>query len=420
MKIQQQLLTVAERIGAYTIDNDEVRLQKTLLVSASLMFVVAGLLWGSVYFAFGESLAGAVPISFSALSLLNILTLNLTHSYPLFRFNQLSLILILPFFLQITLGGFVDSSAVILWSLICPLGSLLFGKRREAIGWFLAFLILLIIAGGIQPGLQLTNSLPDTLVLTLFVANIGTVSTITFVLLNYFVAQKEKFLGLLLIEQEKSEKLLLNVLPSEIATALKDSDETIAEAYDSVSILFTDIVGFTTLSNKLSPVEMVGILNELFSEFDSLVTHYDLEKIRTIGDSYMVVAGAPRRRSDHAQVLSRLALDIRSYVDEFHRTDERFNFRIGLGSGPVVAGVIGRQKFHFDVWGDAVNMASRMESTGLPGKIQITADTWELIKDEFICEPRGKVPVKGKGEMEVWFLKGAREENKVYKGDTTL
>lgn len=401
-------MAVIRRIGAEAADSEDTRLQKTLLIGASLMLIMMGLLWGSIYIAFDEPLAGTVPITYAVASSLSILLFGLTHRYRLFQFSQLLLILVLPFLLHLALGGFVNSSAAILWSLICPFGALLFGQRQRAPWWFLAFLGLVIISGVIQPDAHPTNNLPPWLVIIFFIANIGTVSAVAFILLHYFIGQESRFLELLRLEQEKSENLLQNVLPKEIAAILKDKNETIAEHYDSVSILFADIVGFTTLSNEMSPTEMVDLLNEVFSRFDALVTKYNLEKIRTIGDNYMVVSGAPRLRPDHALALARLALEMRAYVKEYQRNGKRLSFRIGIGSGPVIGGVIGRQKFHYDVWGDAVNMASRMESQGVPGKIQITQDTYKLLKDTCICLPRGKISVKGKGEMETWFLEGIK------------
>jgi guanylate cyclase len=169
------------------------------------------------------------------------------------------------------------------------------------------------------------------------------------------------------------------------------------------------MVNFTPLSASMAPVEMVNLLNEVFSYFDSLVEKYDVEKIRTIGDSYMVAAGVPRVRLDHAQALARMALDIQAYIhNDPTCVEHKLDFRIGINSGPLIAGVIGRKKFIYDLWGDAVNTASRMESHSTPGKIQITRETYERIKDEFVCEPRGKIQVKGKGEMETWFLVGVK------------
>jgi guanylate cyclase len=204
--------------------------------------------------------------------------------------------------------------------------------------------------------------------------------------------------------------LLLNVLPKEVATILKNESRTIADNYADASVMFADMVGFTPLSAKLAPVEMVELLNEVFSFFDSLLDKYEVEKIRTIGDSYMVASGVPRRRPDHAQALARMAIEMRDHI-AMHTfgNGQRVSFRIGINSGSMIAGVIGSRKFVYDVWGDAVNIASRMESHGMSGTIQITRATYELIKDDFVCEPRGTVNVKGKGEMEVWLVKSERE-----------
>jgi guanylate cyclase len=169
------------------------------------------------------------------------------------------------------------------------------------------------------------------------------------------------------------------------------------------------MVDFTPMSTEKSPTAMVDLLNEIFTHFDGLVEQYDLEKIKTVGDCYMVAAGAPRPRIDHAQIIVKLALDMLEYVSsrDFHAS-RPVNFRIGINTGPVLAGVIGRKKFIYDLWGDTVNTASRMESHGQCGTIQITRETYEAIKDEFVCEPRGTVNVKGKGEMEVWLVLSAK------------
>jgi len=212
-------------------------------------------------------------------------------------------------------------------------------------------------------------------------------------------------MGLLRLEQEKSENLLLNILPKEIAAILKNENRVIADHYPGASVLFADMVNFTPMSAEMSPTAMVELLNEIFSHFDSLVEKYDLEKIRTIGDSYMVAAGVPRPRLDHAQALAHLALDMCAFIkSRTFKASRPVDFRIGINSGPVIAGVIGRKKFVYDVWGDAVNLASRMESHGAGGAIQITEATYQLIKDEFKCEPRGTIAVKGKGEMNVWYI----------------
>jgi len=258
--------------------------------------------------------------------------------------------------------------------------------------------------------LRPNNHLPGPIVTAFFVMNLAAVSGIVLFTLIYFIGKKNETLGLLRSEQEKTESLLLNILPREIAAILKNDNRTIADHFGGARILFADLVGFTPLTAQMAPVEMVNLLSEIFSYFDSLVEKYDLEKIRTIGDNYMVAAGVPRPRPDHAQALARMALDMIEYLRLFPLRDgRRIEFRIGINSGPVVGGVIGRKKFVYDLWGDAVNIASRMESQGVAGRIQVTQATYELIREQLICEPRGAVVLKGRGEMNTWFLTGSKE-----------
>jgi adenylate cyclase len=409
-KLIQQILPWVARIGVDSSDSDEVRLQKSLLVLGSLMFIAAGTLWGILYFLFGHFIAGSIPLSYAIVSSLSVIVFHLTRRYRFFLFSQLLLILFLPFLLLIALGGFVKSSAVILWSLLAPLGALLFDEPRYALRWLVAYLGLAVVSGFLETRPLSTSSLSPTVVTIFFILNIGTVSAIAITLLAYFVSEKNRLFILLRNEQGKSENLLLNVLPKEVATILKNESRTIADNYADATVMFADMVGFTPLSAKLAPVEMVELLNEVFSFFDSLLDKYEVEKIRTIGDSYMVASGVPRRRPDHAQALVRMAIEMRNHIATHNfGKSQRVSFRIGINSGSMIAGVIGSRKFVYDVWGDAVNVASRMESHGVSGTIQITRATYELIKDEFVCEPRGTVNVKGKGEMEVWLVKSERE-----------
>ncbi|BDA77992.1 hypothetical protein LPTSP3_g09220 [Leptospira kobayashii] len=209
------------------------------------------------------------------------------------------------------------------------------------------------------------------------------------------------------IEQERAEKLLLNVLPEPIAKQLKDNPEIIAHSFPEVSVLFADIVDFTRLAHKYKAEVIVGILNKIFSAFDELVDKYKLEKIKTIGDAYMVVGGLPDPLLGHAEAIANFAIDIRDKMSKFRlKSGETLSMRIGINTGPVVAGVIGTKKFIYDIWGDAVNLASRMESHGVPGTIQITEETANRLGKKFIIEKRGKIKVKGKGEVAAYFLKG--------------
>ena len=206
-------------------------------------------------------------------------------------------------------------------------------------------------------------------------------------------------------ERARADRLLENILPTAIATQLKTSDSTIAERFDAVTILFADIVGFTTFARSRQPTEVVDLLNALFSRFDDLVAESGLEKIKTLGDGYMVAGGVPTPRPDHAAAVAGLALGMMKATESFaHEFDVDWSIRIGLHSGPVVAGVIGKRKFAYDLWGDTVNVSSRLESTSEPGRIQLADETARLLGDEFSLEPRGKITLKNRGDVRTYFL----------------
>ena len=400
----QRALPLVARIGADPHDDDDIRLQKSLLVICAFPFMLAGVAWGLIYVFANEPLAGAIPLSYSAFSLFSIIYFGWTRQYDFFRFSQLLLILLLPFLLMMALGGFINGSAVILWALICPLGAMLFDEPRHAPRWFLAFLSLVVLSGFLQPYMPSANSLSPVLVNFFFVINFIGVGSLAFMMVFYFVGQKNMF-------QQKSEALLLNILPKDIAARLKRGEHPIADNYESVSIMVVDLVDFTPLSATCDPKAMIEFLGRMFSTFDQLVEKYAVEKIETVGDSYMVAAGLPIPRPNHAAVVTHLALDIRAYFERgVFLEGKPLNFRIGINSGPITAGVIERKKISYNVWGDTVNTASRMQSHGVPGQIQVSEITYQLIKDEFVCEPRGVVNIKGKGDMEVWLVVSAREE----------
>jgi adenylate cyclase len=216
-------------------------------------------------------------------------------------------------------------------------------------------------------------------------------------------------------EYDRSERLLANILPVEIAERLKDPSRTvIADKYDDASILFADIAGYTKRASDTPPAELVRFLDRLYTDLDALVDQHGLEKVKTSGDSYMVVSGVPQPRADHVEALACLALDMADAVSDLRDPQGRaVPLRIGLASGPVVAGVVGARKFFYDVWGDAVNVASRMETTDIEGRIQVPQSVYERIKDAFLLEERGAVEVKGKGLMNTWYLVGRRDDEAV-------
>jgi class 3 adenylate cyclase len=211
-------------------------------------------------------------------------------------------------------------------------------------------------------------------------------------------------------EKHKSERLLLNILPALVAQRLKDDTSIIADSFPEATVLFADIAGFTKFSQGIRPEELVNLLDDIFTRFDRLAEAHGVEKIKTIGDAYMVVAGVPEPRQDHAEAIADMALEMMRAMAEFNR-DRKLDLaiRIGIQSGPVIAGVIGRKRFIYDLWGDTVNTAARMESHSEPGYIQVTDDTRKLLSKRFDLEPRGVLTVKDKGVMKTWFLRGRRE-----------
>ena len=331
----QRLAARASRIGIDPTDSSEIALQKRLVVSLSLIIAPLAVLWSAIYFAAGVPLAAAIPGSYSIIATVNTVIFALTRNLGFYRFTQLLMILILPWLLMMSLGGFKESSVVIIWAALCPLAALLLGDLRQTLLWILAFIVLLIVSAILQPYLPSVD-LPELFVTWFFALNVGSVIAIAFVILYYFVGQRNFF-------QERSEMLLLNILPKEISEALKAELRTIAAHYDAASILFADVVEFTPMAATMTPLRLVDLLNEVFQCFDSLVDKYDLEKIKTIGDCYMVAAGVPRTRPDHATAIVRLALDMQAAVAAREFGGRRLAFRIGINSGPVVAGVIGQK-----------------------------------------------------------------------------
>jgi guanylate cyclase len=390
------LITLIGRIGGDPSDSDETALRKRLAVVLCAGTLPLTLLWSTIYLAVGAPIAAAIPGFYTVFTPINTAIFAHTRNFRFYRFTQLLLILLLPWLVSLSLGGFKPSSVVIIWAALCPLGSLLLEDLRSTLFWIVGFVVLLILSAALQPALS-PSALPESFVIWFFVLNVGAVITITFGLLYYFVGRRNFF-------QQQAEMLLLNILPKEISDVLKVEHRTIADEYTAVSILFADVVGFTPMAANMTPMELVDLLNQVFLCFDGLVEKYDLEKIKTIGDCYMVASGVPRSRSDHATALVNLALDMQAAVAGTRFGGRQLAFRIGINSGPVVAGIIGRKKFIYDLWGESVNLASRMESHGRTRCIQITRNTYELVKDAFYCEAMGIIEIKGRGQTEVWHV----------------
>jgi guanylate cyclase len=404
-----RVLAYLAQIGADPHDDEDTRDGKALLVLISVLILPISLTWAGLYLAFGSPV-GWVPLGYFVVLLGGIIVFSRTRNFrQLLLVGQVA-ILLAPTLSMAPLGGFLGAGGVGIWGIVAPLAALVFSDVRSATGWFVAWAVVFLGSGLAGELLGAVSPIvPRWFTTTMLALNVTVGGAIFFTLLAMFARQRQEALAALRVEQEKSENLLLNVLPQSIAERLKVETRTIADHFSSASILFADVVDFTPLSERLAPAEIVVLLDDLFSHFDALAERHGLEKIKTIGDCYMVAAGVPSPRPDHAPALALMALDMQAAmrsVDEVGHLG--LELRVGINSGPVVAGVIGRRRFLYDLWGDAVNTASRMESYGASGRIQITRATKELLGDEFVCEPRGTIPLKGKGEMEAWYLVGRR------------
>lgn len=386
-------------VGAYPEESEAQRARRRIMVAAmsvATLLTIPTLLadFGAGYTWVALGNVGVIAVTVVALVAL--------HRKPGSFAVIINLFLLAPFVHQLfetaLFGGLLESGLVVMFGLIIVLAALIALGNRAASWWFAAFVAsvvyAIVVPTWIDP-LYAPQSAADA------AFNLVATALVTFVVMLYFVRQRDRF-------QKRSDDLLHNILPDEIVTRLKATDSRIADSFESVSVLFADVVDFTPMSEGMSPTELVTLLDGVFTTFDGFVEELGLEKIKTVGDAYMVAAGVPRARPDHAEAMAELALRIRDHVAAHDFAGRRIRLRIGINSGPVVAGIIGTRKFAYDLWGDVVNTASRMESEGIPECIQVTAPTYELIKDRFVCEPRGPIPVKGKGEMDAYILVSRR------------
>ena len=407
-----------------TPPNELVRRAAFMLMSS--LTCGAGLVWALMYAALREPVAAFFPTAYSVLMTLCFLCLTTEGRYHQIVFVQLLLILLLPVCLQLSVGGIVRGGAVMIWSFLCPLGAALFCSSRTAKRWFVLYFLCMVGAllhelCSLCPFRTSYHSKPvplGNLEVGMFIMNICGAMTITFLGALFFSMKLDE-------EFHRSEELLYNILPRSIAKRLKGGENHIVENFEAVTILFADLVGFTKASSELNANFLIGmVLRDVFIAWDALCEKRSIEKIKTIGDAYMCVGGLEATTESksvltggregrvvaHEMVI--LGLEMKKALDKVNRKyGTSFQVRIGLHSGPCIAGVIGVKKFAYDVWGDAVNTASRMESHGVPGEIHISSDTYNKIKHlsylKFKC--CGEIQVKGKGMM-VTYLARRREQ----------
>jgi class 3 adenylate cyclase len=405
--------------GVDPADPEDLRIRKSILVFAMGLMTAAPMFWLALYWVMGLQLSATLPLSYQMVSVATFIIYSRTGNFAFFRYSQLTLFLFFPFVVQLAIGNFISASGVVLWGILAPVVAVLVLGGRESVPWFVAHVAMLVICGYIDFDLvgatKATPNVPLKTSAMFFMLNFVAISGIVYFLLRYSAREKERYEielersnSLLHIEQEKSERLLLNILPEPIAERLKMNDNTIADGFADVTVMFADIVNFTNLAEGMSPNQIFAMLNRVFSTFDGLAEKHGLEKIKTIGDAYMVAGGLNGdAEANYTQAIANLALDMRDVLVKDPAINPlKLEIRMGIGTGPVVAGVVGKKKFIYDLWGDTVNLASRITSEGVPGMIQVDTMTWKRLRHHFDFYPPQTIYLKGKGETVVYRLIG--------------
>ncbi|MFL6580047.1 MAG: adenylate/guanylate cyclase domain-containing protein [Burkholderiales bacterium] len=407
------------RLAAAAIDetdSDEVKLRKTLLMFASGLMNVAAILWLMIYWSMGLKLPTTIPLGFQIASALILAIYLRTRNFDFFRMAQLGLFLFFPFVVQWSIGSFVSSSGIALLALLAPVGAIVCYGPRESVPWFVAYVVLTMLSGVFDFFLERSTdySIPMKTVAVFFVMNFTIISTMVYLLLRHFVQERNRFEGrlaeqhrLVRIEREKSDKLLHSILPAHVAERLMQQSGNIADGYADVCVMFADVVNFTRLAEELTPIQVVSFLNDVFTRFDRLAERHGLDKIKTIGDAYMVVGGLQDTQINYADHVADMALDI----IELTRSDPQMSrlgvqLHIGIATGPAIAGVIGTTRFIYDVWGDTVNLASRLTAEASPDSILVDKTTFRRLGYRYSCDEPKDIEIKGKGSLTTYRLSG--------------
>jgi adenylate cyclase len=380
-------------------DDDDLRLRKRVGVVTGYIIGVGALLLPGM--AQGLPLSWGVALTMSPMSAVNLFVLARTRRFDRYVTVLILAVTLFPAAIDLALGGMAGSSGGFVFAFVGPLFAIHALGPGRATMWLIVYLVVLV---GLVLGDPLVSTAiapqPYALRLIFYASNFSAPLVIIFFLLRYTDLRRRA-------AEARSEELLTNAIPISIAARLKHGDERIADAYPNTTVLFADLVGFTPWAGRTDPDAVVSFLDDLFSRFDALAATCGVEKIKTIGDSYMAVAGAPEPRPDHAEAAMALARGMLVILAEVcERDDLDLELRIGLASGSVVGGVIGQKRILFDLWGDTVNLASRMESSGVPGRIQVAPSTWELLREApaYSFEARELIEVKGLGLMTTYLL----------------
>lgn len=394
------MLTLLKKFAKKEGDSQDVAFRKLLILFISSLCCMCGLLWSAIYcFVFGFGIITFLPLVFVVVVGSIIVIAHYAKRYEILVYTQLICITAVPTFIQWSIGSMDQSGMVIAWAFLAPLGAVIFLSNRQAVVWMLIFLGIVVISAVFEPAFlgaryQVSNSIR-----TLFyIMNIGVASTVVF-------AASAWFMNIIQKEKNRSNNLLLDILPEEVANELKEKGYSEARQFEEVTVLFTDFKGFTNHAEQLNASDLVKEINECFSAFDNILLKHGIEKIKTVGDAYLAASGLPLPDANHATSMISAAIEIRDYMLNRRRQyPSAFEVRIGIHTGNVVAGIVGVKKFAYDIWGDTVNIAARMEQNSEAGKINVSNSTYLLIKDQFSCTYRGEIEAKNKGRLKMYFV----------------
>lgn len=400
-----QVVARVSQWGARPDDDPRTVSIKTSLILVSSLVLVLSPAWIGTYLVLGRPLSAAIPGAYAVFSVALLAYMARTGRHAFAVTAQKLAMFTLPILLQWSLGGFAQGSAVMLWSFIAVLLVLIVDGYRAAWAWFAALVVALVVSGLLEPVLLRTvTPLPEPVRIGFFVIDVAGPLFTAMVALVYFLRQRDAATA-------RSEELLLNVLPASVADRLKRGSTMVADRHEAASVLFADIVSFTAFAEQTAPERVVELLGRVFETLDDLTARHGLEKIKTLGDGYMAVAGVPQPRADHARAAAAMALEIEPALrTELGADWPSLHVRVGIASGPLVAGVIGRRRFSYDLWGDTVNTAARMAGLAEPGSVIVADSTASLLDGAAHLESRGETEVKGKGPMKVWHLKAVAGE----------
>ena len=385
-------------------DSEELAFKKLLILAVSSSCCVCAVIWTTLYYVvFGWGIIAFLPALFLVIVGSAIFISHALRNHLILVYAEIFCITWISAFIQWTIGGIDQSGFVTAWSFLGPIGALIFLSNRQAIVWMAMFLAIIVLSAVFDPQLLgSAQTVPASMRALFYIMNIGTAGSVVFAVAGWFnrTVQKEKL---------RSERLLLNILPDTVAEELKLSGRVEPKYLENVTVLFTDFKEFTKRSEDMTAEEMVTEIDTCFSEFDRISSKYQIEKIKTIGDSYMAVGGVAGGEYSSALDVVNAGIEMQQFIIDRNIELQKkgkygFEMRVGVHSGHAIAGVVGTKKFQFDVWGDTVNTASRMESGGEPNKVNISAATYQLVKDNFFCEYRGKIPVKGKNDIDMYFV----------------